>query len=168
MPSRAPSYYHWSMDKPSTTNQVYGFELKDSLVEVKPRKQLGPFDYTRPFSNTGFFPQISASSSHVKATAKSLDPLSARSGRQPSAAGDQVWMPDNRFNINRGYTAGYVPIKERLVHSSVPVGKLLDRSKSAPISTYDYKKPRAEELYLWHTLSGSLVHVKNYPAEATY
>jgi hypothetical protein len=74
-------------------------------------------------------------------------------------------IPTNRFNINRGYTMGHIPVKNRVVHSSVPAGLQLDRSKSAPAIPYRYKKPKADTLYLWHTLSGTLVHVKNHPAE---
>jgi hypothetical protein len=31
MPSRDPTYYRWSQDKPVTTNQTYGFELRNTV-----------------------------------------------------------------------------------------------------------------------------------------
>lgn len=71
-----------------------------------------------------------------------------------------------RFDINRGYQMGYTPISEKVVKNpSVPIGVRLDRGVSAPPSVYQYPTSRARELFLWHTLSGSLVHVKHHPAD---
>ena len=141
--------------------QIYGYDLKDSMVEVPPRRTPGPFDYTRPFSNTAFFPQISSAGDNTLTTTKRRPGAGARSGDN-----EVVCMSASRFDINRGYTMGHIPVKDRLVHSSVPSGLQLQRSKSASSSAYHYKKPKADTLYLWHTLSGTLVHVKNHPSQA--
>ena len=145
MPQRAPSYYHWSMDKPCTTNSVYGFYMRDDeqFKNSKPPKRSGPFDSTRPFSNSGFFPQIAYKSS-----------LTAREPK----------MSHNVFDINKGYTMGHVPVTDKLIKSEVPVGFKLSRSVTAPAG-FKYEEPRGKNIYLWHTLSGSLVHAKNFPPQ---
>ena len=150
MPQRAPSYYHWSMDKPCTTNQVYGFHSKDDRAEdykgKKPYK--GPFDYTRPFSNCGFFPQIS----YKKYMTAMEKPKRTH------------YNPDTRFDINKGYTMGYTPVTEKIRQTDIPAGFKLNRSVTVP-PAYEYPTPKGKDLYLWHTLSGTLVHCKNYPPE---
>lgn len=144
MPQRAPSYYHWSLDKPCTTNAVYGFYMRDDedYKKSKPLKASGPFDYTRPFSNSGFFPQISFQG---QLTVKK-----------------QTKMSHNMFDINRGYTMGHKPVTQKLVKQDVPVGFKLSRSVTAP-PAFASQASRGKDAYLWHTLAGSLVHCKNYP-----
>lgn len=163
MPSRAPSYYHWSIDKPCTTNQVYGYEVKQTMVDVPPRKTPGPFDYTRPFSNSAFFPQISSDGTHLTSHVlptkkKTACPTSAR---RPATSADSK----PRFELNRGYVMGHTPVVDKVVRASLPAGVQLDRSLSAPPKIYKYPVPKAKEIFLWHTLAGSLVHVKNYPPQ---
>lgn len=162
MPSQAPSYYHWSIDKPCTTNQVYGFQLKDSMVKVNPDRKLGPFDYTRPFSNSGFFPQISN-----QGTMASCSTKPSRDSRSASTAesSNNNNMNKARFNINRGYIMGHVPVTKKIVRSSLPSGMILSRSSSAPAKVHEHQKRKGDEIYLWHTLAGNLVHVKNYHEE---
>ena len=57
---------------------------------------------------------------------------------------------------------GYSPVHERVVKRDLPVGCTLNRSVSAP-GAYRYPEPKGKDIYLWHTLSGCLVHAKNYP-----
>ena len=146
MPQRAPSYYHWSLDKPCTTNAVYGYYMRDEdcYKNPKPLKKTGPFDYTRPFSNSGFFPQISYG------------------GRLTTSK--EPKMSQNLFDINRGYTMGAVPVTKKLAKNDVPVGFKLTRSVTAP-EAFSYSKPRGKDIFLWHTLSGSLVHAQNFPPQ---
>ena len=153
MPSRAPTYYHWSQDKPCTTNQVYGFQIKDTLTTdcAKTKAFPGPFDYTRPFSNCGFFPEIAHTGGLVAKHRQSMSAME-RSFLQGSAT--------KRFNINEGYSLGPDPIHKRVIQRDHPADVKLARFQSAP-STYRYPVPKEHDIYLWHTLSGSLVHVKN-------
>ena len=144
MPQRAPSYYHWSLDKPCTNNSVYGFYWRDEdcYKNPKPPKKTGPFDYTRPFSNSGFFPQIAFKG--------------GMTGKKEEKSSQ------NLFDINRGYTMGAIPLSKKLNKSSgEPVGFKLQRTSTAP-EGHEYAQPRGKSLYLWHTLSGTLVHCKNY------
>lgn len=160
MPSRAPSYYHWSQDKPVTTNQTYGFELRDLATDDgEKKKKLGPFDYTRPFSNSAFFPTISHDNS-LTAPARSQPLARLRPCNEFCPPGVA-----NVFDINRGYVMGRVPITEKINNSSVPVGVSLSRSVTAP-PAYVQQESRAKDLYLWHTLSGTQVHCKNYPPQS--
>ena len=153
MPSRAPTYYHWSQDKPATTNQTYGFNFREQISD-EPRKRKDAFDYTRPFSNSAFFPAISHASSRTAPTRSC--PL--RPG---------MHVPTGRPNansLNNGYYMGYRPITERVKRGSLPAGAKLDRTLSAPPPGYTPIDPKYKELFLWHTLSGTLVHCKNYPS----
>lgn len=160
MPSRAPSYYHWSQDKPVTTNQTYGFEFKDvAASETTAKRKLGPFDYTRPFSNSAFFPTISHDSS-LTAPARSRPLASLRPCEGFCPPGVQ-----NVFDINKGYVMGSVPITQKIHKSAVPVGVSLSKCATAP-AAYVPQQPKAKDLYLWHTLSGTLVHCKNYPPQS--
>ena len=148
MPQRAPSYYHWSMDKPCTTNQVYGFSSKGQTTDdYKGKKSYrAPNDHVRPFSNCGFFPQISYKTY-----------MTVNQKGQPG-----LEEPSKRFNINKDYVMGYTPVTDKIVHSDVPAGFKLTRSVTVP-PAYEHRRPKGKDLYLWHTLSGTLVHCKNYP-----
>lgn len=156
MPNRAPSYYHWSQDKPCTTNDVYGYYLKGYVEQQKTTKaptKKGPFDYMRPFSSSGFFPAIADPSQ------KSYQEIRL-GGKRPCPS----YCPpstENRLNLRRGYTMGYTPISSRVTHSDVPKGVSLSRTVSAP-APYSIAEPKGKDLYLWHALAGSLVHTKNY------
>merc|ERR1711976_195561 len=159
MPSRAaPSYYHWSQDKPCTTNQTYGFAFRDTVVDLPPgqKKKLGPFDYTRPFSNAAFFPSIYHDNS-LTAPARSRPMAKLHPCKEFCPPGTK-----NKFDINKGYVMGYVPVTEKIQKGDVPVGVSLSRTVSAP-PAYSPPQPKAKDLYLWHTLSGTLVHCKNFP-----
>ena len=161
MPSRAASYYHWSQDKPCTTNQNYGFNLKADMFQrqaedsLKPKKPVGIFGYTRPFSNLGFFPEISVTKSMTSQRAQTA-PLYLRKSCPPGAI--------NKFDINRGYSMGHVPITSRVVKREFPADVKLVRHKTVP-PTFKHTSPKEKDLFLWHTLSGCLVHVKNHTPE---
>lgn len=166
MPTRAPSYYHWAQDKPCTTNQNYGFAIKPDMLKrqaedrLKPKKPDGPFDYMRPFSNLGFFPEITLqkclTSKRSRTAPLSKSKIRASSSGSPSSI--------NTFDVNRGFSMGHVPITSRLCKPALPTDVRLIHHKSVP-STYDFPVPKNESIYLWHTLSGCLVHVKNHVPE---
>jgi len=158
MPSRAPSYYHWSQDKPVTTNQTYGFEFREFATgdTTQKNKKLGG---TRPFSNTAFFPNISHDSS-LTAPARSRPLAKLRPCDEFCPPG----MP-NVFDINKGYVMGSVPVTQKIHKSAIPVGVSLSRSITAP-PAYESKVSKAKDLYLWHTLSGTQVHCKHFPPQS--
>ena len=156
MPSRAPTYYHWSRDKPCTTNETYGFFVADEYSEARPRRRPnGPDDYDRPFSNSAFFPeilwpQLTGGRSKFEGV------------RRPSGA----YCPPsslNTFDINRGYTTGSysLPILRRIQHNAVPVNMMLSHAVSAP-PAYHERRSRLKDIYLWHSLAGTLVHARNH------
>ena len=163
--TRAPSYYHWSQEKPCTSNQTYGFLLRNHLSSDI--KQSGAIDdYTRPFSNLGFFPEITSSGGLVAQHGRSRTAMSAKLPTRivkPEVAPSPSSV--NRFNINRGYTVGIDPIHKRLDKNSFQSGKPILRQQSAP-AAYRTRVPDEKNIYLWHSLSGCLVHVKNKPAPA--
>jgi hypothetical protein len=68
----------------------------------------------------------------------------------------------NRFDINKGYIVGSVPVTEKIVKSDVPVGVALSRTVSAP-PAFRAAPPKGKDTYLWHTVLGSLVHCRNFP-----
>jgi len=159
MPSRAPTYFSWAHDKPCTTNQVYGFAIKgDMTTDIKTKDVLGPFDYVRPFSNCGFFPEISSSGglvskhrfSSATGASKSIDTTVRTSSAIRKA-----------FNINDGYTSGGPDsIRNRMVKSQYPADVRLQRIQTSP-PIYQHPVKKEKDIYLWHTLSGCLVHAKN-------
>lgn len=152
MPQKAPTYYHWSMDKPSTTNQVYGYSTRNDPKVPTTRTKQDPFSYTRPFSNCGFFPQLTYK--HRLTEAVLPRPLRPSKEYNPPSS-------LNKFNINEGYTYGYTPVGDKIKPRNIPSGLKLTRSVTAPPS-HKVEKPRGEEIFLWHTLSGTLVHSMNY------
>lgn len=154
MPQRAPSYYHWSMDKPCTTNETYGFSMKNAEPVPTTRTIPDPFSYTRPFSNCGFFPQITYKN---RLTTAVLPRPSLRPTKEYHPQGST-----NRFDINRGYSMGYTPVTDKIQKRDIPAGFKLSRSVTAP-EAFRPEQPRGKDLFLWHTLSGTLVHCKNYP-----
>ncbi len=167
MTSRAPTYYHWARDKPCTTNQVYGYGLPTGDgVDGKTRKEKpGPFDYTRPFSASAFFPQISKSSDGLSSGGHGNKKTRHLGMRRPCP---EYCPPGfkNKFDINKGYVMGPVPVTDRVRRSNLPIGVKLDRSISAPCGTYQYREPKGPEAFLWHTLAGTLVRVRNHRPDA--
>ena len=157
MPNRAPTFYHWSADKPCTTNDTYGYYLKEYVEQQKsqPPKKRGPFDYTRPFSSSGFFPSIADGNQ-----SKSFQEIRAGGKLRPCPDFCPPGI-DNRFNIRRGYTMGHTPVAARISYTEVPQGVKLGRTISAP-APFSITEPKGKDMYLWHTLAGSLVHIRNY------
>ena len=166
MPARAPTYYHWAKDKPCTTNQDYGFLGKPDMLRrqaedrLKPKRVEGPFDYARPFSNLGFFPDIS----EAKALTLQRSKTAPAYKRVPPGVLSSAPGPVNTFDINRGYSMGHVPIPSRVTKRQYPADVKLVRHQSVP-STYQQPVSAQKDLFLWHTLSGCLVHVKNHIPE---
>ena len=158
MPSRAPTYYHWAMDKPCTTNQTYGFELKGemtkyaSLQALKPPKPSGRFDQVRPFSSLAFFPEIPDKRKSMTVGERHIKTAGVLDTKTPGV--------QSRFNINKGYTMGHVPVSSRVQCRKYPAEVQLISYQAVP-QVYQHPKAKEKDIYLWHTLSGCLVHAKN-------
>lgn len=158
MPSRAPTYYHWAMDKPCTTNQTYGFKLKAemakyaSLQALKPFKASGKSDYTRPFSSLPFFPEIPDKRKGLTVGERHIKTAGVLDTKTPGV--------QSRFNINKGYTMGSVPVSSRVQRRKYPAEVQLINFEAVP-QVYQHPKPKENDIFLWHTLSGCLVHAKN-------
>ncbi|ELU17206.1 hypothetical protein CAPTEDRAFT_226824 [Capitella teleta] len=160
MSKGAPSYYHWSQDKPATTNQTYGFTFRESMIEGPANIRKKASELTRPFSNSAFFPTIS-SENNLTAPSRSRPLASLHPNRDFCPPGIK-----NRFDINRGYTMGPVPITAKIHKDTVPSGVSLSRTVSAP-PAYKAMPAKGKDTYLWHTVLGSLVHCRNYPPANT-
>ncbi|CAD5115540.1 unnamed protein product [Dimorphilus gyrociliatus] len=168
-----PGYYHWSQQKPVTTNENYGFFLKDEaerLAKLPARKlPAKPEDdtqrkldiinaYTRPFSNTAFYPPVYHGSIAVEekknGTCRLRLPPCAYNNRR------------NKFDINKGYTYGPTSWCKKSVGGKLPTSTRA--SISAPSNggqSYEGNSFASRDLYLWHSLTGSLVNVKKNFAE---
>jgi hypothetical protein len=173
MPSRDPSYFRWSQDKPVTTNQTYGYGLATS-TSSQATKHCG-----NGSSSTSCCGNESGSNDsyhhHSCVQCPDCEWSTSRKGGQlceKHRRRQKTILPSiNRFSqktavkpINKGYTVGHVPITKKLSAegaSSSQVGVQLQRAVTSP-GTYEYHEPKGKDMYLWHALSGSLVHCKNY------
>ena len=157
MPSRAPTYYHWAMDKPCTTNQTYGFELKGEITKyasvqaLKAPQRAGQYNYTRPFSSLAFFPEIPDKRKGLTVGERHIKTAGVLDTKSPGVP--------NRFNINKGYTMGHVPVSSRVQRRKYPAEVQLVSFEAVP-QAYVHPKPKQKEIFLWHTLAGCLVHAK--------
>jgi hypothetical protein len=154
MPSREPTFYRWAQDKPCTTNQTYGYELRmqsstradgcgisnnskckkscsgcPSEMQTAACKQQRP-QHQRPFS-----------------TSTSLANYSTEVAYKP---------------INRGYTTGYIPITKKIAKQAGSASGAHQRRGMTGPSAHGHSQSKGEDLYMWHALSGTLVHCKNY------
>jgi hypothetical protein len=130
-----PTYYSWSADKPCTTNEVYGFTLKKSYQDQ---------------------PSVGKQSKLCTKQQMDSNKTNYQSGRMTnSAIGPKI--------INKGYVSGAVKVTDKIQRSDCPVGVYLDKQTTVA-NAYELKKPRSEEIFLWHSLAGNLVYCKNYPA----
>ncbi len=160
MPSRAPTYFHWAMNKPCTTNQIYGYELRADIAKHKSSTV-----HTRPFSSTAFLPEIKD-----KKRGQSL------SERRTKSAGDVLnksYRPTKpRFNLNEGYEAGPVPVHTRYTWRRPPAASELVGRAGVP-EAFVLPASKRRDVLLWHSLSGCLVNVKtrvqpNFPQAVAY
>lgn len=140
MPSHMPAYYSWAKDRPCTTNEVYGYSLRNSSTNSQHRTH---------YSTTDAFPG-GAARKHLQTSA------SDTSERSPPQWNKQT---GSTKVINRGYVAGYVPVTKK-VSKDHRSGVNLVQTGSVP-EAYEYPSSNTKNVYLWHTLSGTLVHCKN-------
>lgn len=142
MPSDMPTYYNWAKDRPCTTNEVYGYSLRNSSKNKQRRTH---------YSTTDSFPG-GAPRKHQQTSASQTSERARPQWNKPT---------DDTKGINRGYIAGYVPVTKKVGkdHRS-GVGVNLVQTGSVP-EAYEYPRSSAKNTYLWHTLSGTLVHCKN-------
>lgn len=168
-----PGYYHWSQQKPVTTNENYGFFLKDEaerLARLPPRKLPAKTNddtqrkldiinaYTRPFSNTAFYPPVY----HGTVGTEQKKKETCRLRLPPCAFNNRP----NKFDINQGYTYGPTSWSKKSAAAKFPA--TARSSMSAPVTggqSYEGSSFASRDLYLWHSLTGSLVNVKKNFAE---
>lgn len=144
MPSHMPTYYSWAKDRPCTTNEVYGYSLRNSSTNNEHRTH---------YSTTDAFPG--------GATRKYQQKSASQDSKRSPQWGEQQWNRQTAGTkvINKGYVAGYVPVTQK-VSKDHRSGVNLVRTGSVP-GAYEYPSSDTKNVYLWHTLSGTLVHCKN-------
>jgi hypothetical protein len=149
MPSREPTYYRWSQDKPCTTNQTYGYGLSTTSTGTG----CNGTNNTRNKSCTNG--GTSGSGGGGGGTAHDKELLEHElSQRKQFGYGSEVQCKP----INKGYTMGHVPITKKTAgNKGVVTGVQLQPTIVTP-SSYMYPQSRGKDVYLWHTLSGNLVH----------
>ena len=156
MPS--PQFHQWAKEKPTTTNQTYGFYLR----EIMKAKEEAEWLERRKQHNQGI-------------TNNRL----SRSVTLPSINMSRKAGPKNRFNINAGYTMGPTSVRDRAGYCHQNSGTINLRLGSAPksrnnvdpdllngeLGLRNQSAPQGrgkarDNMYLWHSLSGCLVHVQ--------
>lgn len=147
MPSHMPTYYKWAKDRPCTTNAEYGYTLQMSHSnDLKSGVQ--------NFNSTSF----PGGSSHKQASKSSPEDTSSSS--LPASLTKN--HPNTKTKpINHGYITGYVPVTQK-------TAKIKNRHAGANLVSggavtqgYEHQSHSAKDTYLWHALSGTLVHCKN-------
>jgi len=148
MPAREPTYYRWAEDKPCTTNQTYGYELRSG----------------NGGNNTCQLCAAEAAAAAAAAETAAKRQAERQQQRQAAAArrdggvrhSDKVQCKP----INKGYTVGHVPITKRLQASTGGAGR--QRPAGAASSLCEqHQQSDPKDLYLWHALSGTLVCCRN-------
>ena len=137
-------YYHWSMDKPCTTNQEYGYRARHYKLdpEWRPVKRKDAFDYNKPWSTIDILPDIGL--------------------RDVSKPAKEQKMSLITFNINDGYVLGPTPVTEKIIKRKIPVGCARYRQTYIP-PAYAYKTYPHKDILLWHAHAENLVQVRHYP-----
>jgi len=151
MPAREPTYYRWAEDKPCTTNQTYGYELRNAIGGN---------------SGTSTCKLCAAEAAAAAAEAAAASKRQAER-QQRKLAGNRRNRGVRRYStdvqckpINKGYTMGHVPITKRLQASSEGAGR--QQGAGGTSSLYEeHQQANGKDLYLWHALSGTLVYCKN-------
>ena len=148
MPAREPTYYRWAEDKPCTTNQTYGYELRSGIT-----------------GNNTTCPLCAAEAAAAAATAAAAAKRQAERQQRQTAKdrrdggvkhSDKVQCKP----INKGYTVGHVPITKRLQASNGGAG----RQRGAGVTSSfceQHEQSDGKDLYLWHALSGTIVCCRN-------
>ena len=154
MPARQPTYYRWAEDKPCTTNQTYGYELRNG-------------DGRNAGSSTCRLCMAEAAAAAATAAAAAKRQAERQ---QRKMAGNRRDGVVRRYSeevqckpINKGYTVGHVPITKRLqaVSSGGRAGRQRGAGGTASSCELNHQQSGGKDLYLWHALSGTIVHCKN-------
>jgi len=155
MPAREPTYYRWAEDKPCTTNQTYGFELRHDIGNGCVR-----CNACKACAAEAAAAAAAAAERDAAREARRQQREMAGNRRADASAGCQSERPQCK-PINRGYTMGPVPITKRLKAAALGGGRR--RGGGGGGSTGDQHDPQStgKDLYLWHALSGTLVYCKN-------
>jgi len=150
MPANQPSYYRWAEDKPCTTNQTYGYELRNSQNAGK---------------NTC---RICAAEAAAAAASAAAAAKRQAERQQRKTAGSRRDGGVSRYSdhvqckpINKGYTMGHTPITKRLQASSGGAGRQRSAGGSSTTLCELHQQSENKDLYLWHALSGTLVYCKS-------
>jgi len=69
----------------------------------------------------------------------------------------------NRYDVNKGYIYYPVPVEERIEHPKPPFGVHLKRPTCVPLPPYKRPEPTSRDVFLWHSVPGSLIHCRHYP-----
>ena len=141
-------YYHWSMDKPCTTNQEYGYRFRhyNQDPEWTPIKRKDAFDYNKPWSTINVLPDIGA-----------------REVVKPDKKDRQMSLI--KVNINDGYVLGHTPVTEKIIKREIPVGCARYRQTYIPPAFKPKTYPH-RDLMLWHAHAENLVQVRHFPTRA--
>ena len=143
---------------PYTTNQTYGHGVKQELLQQGTgdfNKKDGRFyNDNKNRSNLGFFPQISGTKPLTHQRSKTAPAYNRMHHVVESSVSGSSSLQDMRH-----YSMGHVPVASRVIRHQYPIDAKLVMNQTVP-STYKPRKPTHHDLYLWHTLSGCLVHVK--------
>jgi len=68
----------------------------------------------------------------------------------------------NQCSINRGYEMGYIPIKTKLARANKRSSSSKNRHSTSSSLTTEDDANGSQDICLWHSLAGTLVHCKNY------
>ena len=143
-------YYHWSMDKPCTTNGTYGFfdrhYYKDPKWKPNQLRKTGALGYVRPFETV--------SHHHVP-------DISDRKTRElpPEKLKENM----NRFDVMRNYHVGHVSVIDKTKHPKVLPGMRKYRHTYVP-APHRYTPEPFKRQAMWPAHQVNIVQIKNYPA----
>lgn len=152
MPSREPTYYRWAEDKPCTTNQTYGFELRNG--DGRNPSSTCPICIAEAAAEAAKAAKIQAQRQQRQAASAAA--RSRRDGSSTASYSDKVQTKP----INKGYTMGHVPITQRLQAASGRQRRG-GASGTGASACDQHRQLNDKDLYLWHALSGTLVYCKN-------
>lgn len=155
MPAREPTYYRWAVDKPCTTNQTYGYELRHA-------------DAGNGCVRCNTCKVCAAEAAAAAAAAEKREASREARRQQREMAGNRRDGSAGCYSgkvqckpINKGYTMGPVPITKRLKAAAAGGGRQRRGADGATASGEQHQQPNGKDLYLWHALSGTLVYCKN-------
>jgi len=149
MPAREPTYYRWAEDKPCTTNQTYGYELRSGITGNSP---------TCPLCVAEAAAAEAATAAAAKRQAERQQRQTEKGRRDGGVKhSDKVQCKP----INKGYTVGHMPIRKRLQASSGGAGGQRGAAGATSSFCEQHDQSDSKDLYLWHALSGTIVCCRN-------